>query len=385
MKRLYIVLVFVMLTGLGSSAQVSQSKADPTQESTSTPVQNLRFIKLLQIAPVFTKGFPRLPLLVVWSPDAHYLAVGYQGDEYIRILDGVTGAERFTLQSPGFVQYFSLVWSPSGKYLAGSFNTVFNSPLKNSKGVIRVWEISTESARILSTFTRPPANADPLITWSTDETKLAGSSWSHEQEIDSLRIWNVKDGALLTERENMSIDLWSPDGRKMLIAIPDNEDKWEIQIVDGETLKPLLKFPKQDAGRETSVFINSWSGNSRYVAGISYGPEGDNLVSRIWTWNVEMDSFKDDFEGADNLINRIGTNTFGLNSSGTLISAVLWNNIYFWNVETGELHNPLQINKEGGDISENIVSSVSWQQSKNIIALGNGDGSIQVWEIDYSE
>lgn len=127
MKKSVILMIIWMFVGLNTSTQASLPETLSTQPVTSVSTRELRFTKLLHIGPVISEGSPKVPVWVNWSPDASYLAVGYYGDTAIRLLDGVTGQEKFTLESPGFMDFFSLVWSPSGNYLAGSFKTLLMS------------------------------------------------------------------------------------------------------------------------------------------------------------------------------------------------------------------------------------------------------------------
>ena len=61
------------------------------------------------------------------------------------------------------------------------------------------------------------------------------------------------------------------------------------------------------------------------------------------------------------------------------MAVALNNEIYLWNANTGDITNLLSLD------DDNYVSSVSWIEEGNYLAVGISDGNVQLWDTDKNK
>ena len=138
------------------------------------------------------------------------------------------------------------------------------------------------------------------------------------------------------------------------------------------TFKTLFSFPKTlDSNTYTPYTL--WSSDSRQVIGSACNPSKCTL----WIWDVQTGQVDEHFDQVDQDGVIVGDNSVAnsitLNASGTLLAAFSLNIVYFWDVQSGELLNPLILNDQ--------IASLSWNYTQDILVLGSIDGTIQEWKI----
>jgi WD40 repeat protein len=322
----------------------------------------LQYRKILQLDPVVLEGWVRSVAWIAWSPDAKKLAVAYEDEHTIRIMDSAAGKVRFAILVPEATLpgALTLAWSHDNKYLAGTFDI---SPGGNG-GVIKVWEIAETSARLFLTIKRPGNRTSPIL-WSTDGTKLVSTHFSADQQSGVLSIWDARTGKLLETKERTSIGAFGSSGAKFVVY---NHIIEKLQMVDAITFKVLSEFPdNSEDGRTRGI---TWTSEGSIVAGLKC-PRGD--LCRLWTWNVKTGKVFKDFEQEDHL----SVVDLAFSPSGKLISVlqIQADSLNLWDATMGKALEPLRYPEYG------FIDVVSWHPTRDIIALGGRDGSVQIWEI----
>jgi WD40 repeat protein len=206
-----------------------------------------------------------------------------------------------------------------------------------------------------------------LISWSPNGEKLISTHFSSEKESEVLSIWNAHTGALLTTKEKLTIGSWSPDGKE--IAVYTSAFK-NLQIVDADKFQVISEFPnKTDEPFSRSV---SWIDHQTLVGAKCV--RGD--LCRLWRWNRRTNDLLDKFE-QDKYLSIV---QLVVNHSGNLLAVLEIQSpaIDLWDTNSGKSLNPTI------QIQEGMIDFMAWHPSKDILAIGASDGSLQIWEIGYS-
>src|SRR5699024_3565313 len=66
-------------------------------------------------------------------------------------------------------------------------------------------------------------------------------------------------------------------------------------------------------------------------------------------------------------------------SSTNILAVALKNEVYLWNAATGNIDNLLSLNES------DYVSSLSWVQDGDFLAVGISDGKTQLWDVSKSK
>ncbi|NNJ10615.1 protein kinase [Chloroflexales bacterium ZM16-3] len=166
---------------------------------------------------------------IALSPDGQNLAVNtYGGMRRYRVADGSL-IDTIDNPDPGSDQIMQVAYSPSGKYLAGSYET----------GIIRIWALEGEQTSLILEHAGPGYALHMMRSaFSPDETYVIVSVGSGP--LTQLRI---SDGALLTSyggdaRYTYTQAAISPDGA--LLAVGDSFGRVEIYAFqDGVFLREV--------------------------------------------------------------------------------------------------------------------------------------------------
>jgi WD40 repeat protein len=190
-------------------------------------------------------GKPASLSVGAFSPDGRMLAGGALNEGWIFIYDVQTGEQLYFLDPPAWRPdvYLSLAFSPDGRILASG----------DRKGVIRLWEITSETLRrtILDKNTAPAGAWDETPSYLrtivpgfiNDVSSLAFSpdgnvlvSGDASGDID---FWDVESGAHLQTLHGYRtgvIDLaFSPDGNTLASAARDIVLLWEYDSLNFTT------------------------------------------------------------------------------------------------------------------------------------------------------
>nr|WP_281721437.1 hypothetical protein [Nitrosomonas nitrosa] len=126
------------------------------------------------------------------------------------------------------------------------------------------WDVGT--TQLLSSI-----NAGVSIAVSLDGSELAGMRGNH------MMIWNLNDGAILSEFGNVNGDInvlcWSPDNTQIAIAGGNLSRDYTVRIQDVLTGEPALTL----RGHTEPVFSLGWGPDKNYLISVSF----DDTV-RFW-------------------------------------------------------------------------------------------------------
>jgi WD40 repeat protein len=306
-------------------------------------------------------------IVTEWSPDGKQLAVIYEDERIIRILDAANGKGMFTLAIPDaltFLGSLHLAWSPSGKYIAASFDI--------PKPTIKIWELSNHSGTLVTTIKRLGYASDEL-QWYPDDSKLIQATILEDEENWEIYVWERVTGKLLYNEEGTRIAKLSPDGKKIINwGTQNNESK--LRVVDSTTFQTLIWLPDPIV-RDFFLILGfvTWQKNSRTVAGFSCSSVASmNCVP--WLWDTQTNRIERIFydihlfpQGPDPVL--------GFSPSGKLL-AIVNSDVNLLNIESGELV-PLP-----EEIQDGIIS---WHPHDDILAIGNNEGYIQIWQINTND
>lgn len=226
---------------------------------------------------------------VAFSPDGKTLAVGYgfrDGVSHVVLWDIETGRRitQFagTTDLPGFQtnyntgNVYALAFSPDGKHLVAGFGRPYNYPRSGTPTPLKVWNLKTSQARLLSGHT----NYCVSVEFSPDGARLASASYD-----GTVRIWNTisweteqtlknPDPPTSTGNGRVGAAVFSPDGRHLAMASHEGSVAvWET----GSWNQPQILVGHTDAVRSLA-----FSPDSRALA--SGGNDGTIRIWNVATW-----------------------------------------------------------------------------------------------------
>jgi len=329
--------------------------------------ESLQYRKLFQIAAIRVHDYPAPVAWLGWSPDGKRLAVVYEDDHKIRILDAMTGQYEYAFEVPEATARGSLdlAWSPDDNRLAGTFD-IADVP----NGLIKIWKLTDDSAQLTNTINRPGDRIGGIV-WSADGTKLASVHFSDVVNDDVLSIWDAQTGMLYATKEHVAAALWSPDGKKLLILSES------LHIADPDTFQALAEFPHTTPPEEPSGYM-IWSADSTTVVGTMCELARGDLC-HLWAWNLSTNSLflKYDQTHFDSR-GYVDASPVALNHSGDLLIKVedQSNALEAWDMRNGaEFTLP---------ISAFEITAFCWHPSQDEIAVGSSDGVVQIWDVNLS-
>jgi WD40 repeat protein len=244
-----------------------------------------------------------------------------------------------------------LAWSPNGNYLAGSFSITTDPSL----GTIHIWEVSQNSARLITTIDRP-VGINSVIYWAPDGAKIIGSVYitAAPNSIFRLEEWDIKTGHEVRTIEAVALISLSPDGKFMVLGT-DPEHSTDLAIFDSFTFLKISDFPLVSPEYLSIPYI-SWSANGNLAVGISCD-WGANCTP--WLWELDKNEIKQHFEISNKVrVALQNSEVFRLNSKGTILANGNDNLINFWRVDTGKLLDPFEMSSE--------IERITWHPTENI-------------------
>jgi WD40 repeat protein len=330
----------------------------PLRTSASTQVA---FKLLLEITP------PQNNLSVVawvsWSPDGKKLAVIYENDRVIRILNSANGKLLFSIAIPNMITWgerIHLAWSPSGKFLAASFD------IPTPK--ISIWEIKDETATPLTSIMRSGSDSD-MLQWYPDESKLIEALFLLDKEQWEIFVWDRATGSVIYNETKTRIAQLSPDGKRFIDwGTLNNESK--LRVVDSATFRTIAWLPDSIVPDLNLILgFVSWQKNNRLVVGFSCSsPATMNCVP--WLWDTRTNKIVKVFNDI-RLFPHWAENALGFSPSGKLLAVVDYR-VNLLDLDSGTLTN----------LPENMRQGIiSWHPYDDVLAVGSADGYIQIWQI----
>jgi len=236
----------------------------------------------------------------------------------------------------------SVCFNPNGKYIASG----------NDDNTINLWRV--KDGVLLTTF-EGHSGYVRTVSFSPDGKHIASGS-----SDNTIKLWNVKDGDLLKTTKEHSDDIaaicFSPDSKHILYASFNDEiNLWNIR--DGSLINTLKN-------RITWVRAVSFSPNGRLVVSDSY----DNAIK---LWSSNDGKLIRAFNGhSDHVFSVKFSPDSRFIASGSRDSL-----IKLWDVEDGKLLKSFK--GHSGD-----VYSVSFSPDGSHIASGSNDKTIKLWNVN---
>ncbi len=366
---------------------------------------------------------------VVFSPDGKTLASlskGYRGDDTIRLWDAVTGESKAVL-TEGIDSPIFPIFSPDGKTLAGpgedgiclwdgdtgelkSTLIGHTAPIKtlafNPDGstlasggndeVIRLWDVTT--AELQLTFAAH-ANIVDFLKYSPDGEVLVSQGGDN-----NVCLWNARTGEFLriltTWTENaFSID-FSKDGRT-LVSVNSDENIRLWNPHTGEQLKTIKQDRKlevvqyspdgrifacsEDYGEATVLLFDAdtgellhdlkMPGHAEWVTGFLFSPDGQTLAVKtcdeIYFWDVNTGELEKTITGYSDVVSSVAYSPDGR----TLAS--LDNIVRIWDLETQKLIKTLSTKTLS---VKGSIRAIAYSSDGETLACGTMDKTV-LWNV----
>lgn len=286
--------------------------------------------------------------LLEWSPDDEYLAVGSGDQTSIRLIDPDNGDELVQLGNDLGHAANDIGWSFDGQYLAvaDQFNTV------------KLWTTTAEKVAILN-YPKDTSQGSPYITWHPSEPIIATSSGISSDS--TVVIWNF-DSTILDHIPFPEANwlAFGPEGNKLVLA--RNDGSTSVWNMDTQVLSP---------GPHSDSRI-AWHPSVPEFVGTNCNPGSGECI--IWLYDAVSQ------QKITTLTQNIG-NAIDVewHPKGQLVAITQWHEIIFWDVVSNSIVGSIQ------SISDGWFTSISWKKDGSLLALGNSDGSVQIWEINYNQ
>lgn len=332
-----------------------------------------------------------------WSPDGSLVATS-GADATVRVLDGVTGAEKRVYKGhatpvPG------LDFSPDGTRIASASYRRDTLPDGSACviGTVRVWDPATgEDLFAVDAGVKPIS----MVRWSPDGSRIAASTWDGEVHVldarqggTNHRVIKLPEGEVYAAANCVA---WSPDGTRILCGSKDRtarvfdatsgallgtveHEGWVTACAwspDGATLATggednLVRM----WGAETFKAGATLRGHAGGLGTLAFAPDGSTLFSAgadkvVKRWDVgasgvEGTRFKDSSGCYAALFTPDGERIWTCAYDGTL---------GVWDARTGMLE--VDIAAHAGGKSANTLSMTG---DGKVVASCSYDGTVRLW------
>jgi RNA polymerase sigma factor (sigma-70 family) len=339
---------------------------------------------------------------LAFNPDGETIAsVSRQGA--IRLWDAITGEEKYTLTNDSD-RGAKLSFTPDGQTLVS---------MSKKEDKISLWNSNTGEHK--KTFALHPDCAAIGAAFNPNETTAAVGSASGAVYLYDLNTGELK--MILSEHKDHVASLsFSPDGK--ILATASYEDKticlWDVHT--GEHRKILTEHPRNvgygglsfspdgktiasGGGDGTIRFWDThtgdakkiFTGHSQEVRSVAFNPNGDYIASgnasgiiRLWDADTRQ-PIRTLKEPKNGHIESVYSIVFS--PDGKTLFCGTHDGIHLWDAVTGE-HKLILTGHTDivDDIAlSNIVDDIALSSDGNILASGNRDNTIRLWDAHTGE
>jgi eukaryotic-like serine/threonine-protein kinase len=347
--------------------------------------------------------------MAVFSPDDRLLATS-SIDGTVKVWDAATrrllstyrGHSLLSFPVPGLprIPVLCLAFSPDGKHIAsGSFSPKLGK-LRDSPGVVKVWEV--ETGRDVATF-QNQVGAVLALTFSPDGKTIMSSSLN---EDNTFVVWDAKTGEVVRVVSGHTSHVhrlrYSPDGR---IFASVSEDGW-VKLWDAATFQEIRSFhahpaPVLDvsfspdgarfatAGQDGTIRVwytatgaavmDPLRGHTGSALALAYSPDGKRIVSAgydktVRLWDAATGKLKITLRGHNDMVWGVSFSHDGRK----VVSAAFDKTARIWDATPREEH--------GGpglftikDHTER-VNTVAFSRDGRYLASGSWDYTVKLWD-----
>ena len=310
---------------------------------------------------------------IIFSPDGSTLAGSFD-DGKVGLWDVTTGTLKNTFKGDTGIVWH-LVFSPDGSTLAGSLDD----------GKVGLWDVTTGTS---NATLEGHTNGVIKIVFSPDSSTLAIESWDN-----TVRLWDVTTGTLKAQREGHII--FSPDHTTYVGVSEDNSVQvWDEGVIEGYMSAVLSVVFSPDG---TTLASGNWDGTVRLwdvttgtlkatleghtdeVNIVVFSPDSTTLATAsgspssvdtvVDLWDVATGTLKNTLEGHTSTVWSV---VFSPN--GTTLASASWDDtVRLWDVATGTLKNRLEHTRG--------VRSTVFSPDSMTLASGSDDGAVRLWDV----
>ncbi len=282
----------------------------------------------------------------------------------------------------------SVSWSPDGKYIASSFNTVAND------NAIKIWNTTT------NTCIQTIGNHDfwaSSASWSPDSKYIASGFYDK-----TVKVWDIQSGTcihtLIGHTDYANSVSWSPDGKYIASGSLDKTIKiWNIQNstcihtltshtdrISSISWSPDSKFMASSSHNDSTIkiwntitgtHIYTLTGHTHWISSVSWSYDGKHIASGSWDgtiriWDAQSGTCIHILKGYTDYVNLVA---WSPDSKHIAISGEGDIDIRVLDATTGTYIQTLAGHNKA-------VKSVSWSPNSKYIASGSTDYNVKVWQ-----
>jgi|GEM_PF-1161391 len=334
-----------------------------------------QLVQSLHVSPGFGSS-------VAFRSDGQFLAVG-GSTGVVSLWDPLSGKQRQSFKKVA-ANIHSVAFSPDGNLLAVGTGNRHREP---EQGGISLWDplvgkerlrFETQSASVNSLAFGPSGKQlasggrdGSLKLWAPSDGKLVRSMVAHTGGVTDVA-FNPSGQSLVTCGTGGTLKFWDPgDGRVLQTLKGHTSTVHGLEYSsDGELLASAsdegIKLWDKASRQEPQSLI----GHPHYVHNVAFSPDGQLLASggqesEVMIWSTTQDRPKLTLNGHVGPISHVA---FSHSTLATADDTA----VKLWDPDTGQ--------ERCVFLGSNNISSVSLSQSGNLLALGDGDGTLRIWD-----